>query len=170
MLKKPVQMPILRHRSYTVPVTHRERDRYGLRGLRQSLERFAGEVWVDSLWLEMPMAGDWICAYRIGSSGRGRKRKTVILEVRIFPHEVGHEAGEWSARLLGDAVEHPRAAFSFAHVRDVLKERAQSLPPIRPVAFTPADATSTARSANSISTSPRCGLCTSWPARCPRRH
>ena len=70
------------------------------------------------------MPGGWVAAYRLLASGPEADRKTEILELRIFPHEDGHEPGEWSARVLGDRVQPPRASFSFAQVRKMIVERA----------------------------------------------
>lgn len=108
-----------------VPVNEKERKRYRL-DLRPQAGRplfTVGETRVIEDWLEVPIGGGWIAAYRIAHSGDPETPQTRILEVRIFPDEPKRPiAGEWSAKVRGGRAR-VRTAFSFERLRRGVTEK-----------------------------------------------
>jgi hypothetical protein len=119
--------PRLRRNGGRVAITKLQVARYPelKHRLDASLDQVAGTIALpEDHWLEVPIGEGWIAAYRLQHTGRGSRRRTQILEVRVFPDERGdRRAGEWSAAVLGTPSRKLRTAFSFERVRRGITER-----------------------------------------------
>ncbi len=118
---------MLRQHVHHVPVTADHVRRYALDVTtllpQASLSRFVGQAFIVDDWLEVPIGDGWLAAYRLAHVGPPEHPRTRILEVRVFPDEPDHTAGDWSAAVLGRAVTPAATAFSFERLRRGVTEK-----------------------------------------------
>jgi hypothetical protein len=82
-------------------------------GMHSPLEG-VGEVRVPETWLEAPIGGDWIAAYRIAAADG----PPVIAELRVFPAETGRPGwGRWSGEVLGTRSNAPEGGITVRLLR-----------------------------------------------------
>jgi hypothetical protein len=124
MQKGTLATPRLRSVHGRQAVSHsqvrRENLRRELRPLHPSV--YAGEVFVESDWLQIPLSPEWVACFRLVSRGRGGRRYTEPVELRIHPYEASAEPGEWSGIRKGRGAHLPSTRFSFALVRQIVTE------------------------------------------------
>jgi hypothetical protein len=109
------------------PVTVGQHRRYRLGPLRQSLDRFAGEVLVENLWFVKPLGGGWIAWFRLAPRPR---RVPMITEVRVIPLEARPlPGGEWMAALKGRRARLPHTPLTTRRFRGA--SPTEALPLIR---------------------------------------
>ena len=112
----PPTAPSLIRANTRVPVTEYQIARYGITDRPRNFSPVAGEILVKDKWLEVPIGGRWIAAYRLAHSNDALTPHATILEVRIFPDENDRERpGEWSARVRGHQAQ-TFTPFSFERV------------------------------------------------------
>jgi transposase-like protein len=86
------------------------------RGLRNLVD-IAVLVNAADAWIEVPMGGAWIVAYRIVND----HGTPVVGEIRVFPAEPkeGRELGRWSGELLGARARVPRRGITSRQLRRI---------------------------------------------------
>jgi hypothetical protein len=75
-----------------------------------------GLVLDQSVWVEMPMVGRWLVAFRLVN----QRGQLVIAEVRVFPAEAGKRtAGRWSGEYGGGSVRIPPGGITARLLRTI---------------------------------------------------
>jgi hypothetical protein len=122
-MEHPLTTAVLRSSPWrAVPVTHQHVEHYRLQLDPRRTPFVAGAVGAEDHWLEIPLGHGWIAAYRLAHRGPAERRRTHILELRVFPDERDHDAGEWSGLFLGTHAT-TRTPFAFERVRRGVTEK-----------------------------------------------